>query len=105
MEKDAWRATGELLLAVVRRFYEERALQAAGSLSYTTLLSLVPLFTVALAVSTAFPVFDDTIVVLQKFIFENFLPDARGIETIAEQVQSFTVPVVPAPRAPVKGLR
>jgi membrane protein len=90
MEKDAWRATGEFLRDVVRRFYEERALQAAGSLSYTTLLSLVPLFTVALAISTAFPVFDETIAVLQKFVFENFLPDARGIETIAEQVQSFT---------------
>jgi membrane protein len=90
MEKNAWRATGEFVIEVVRRFYEERALQAAGSLSYTTLLSLVPLFTVALAVSTAFPVFDQTIAVLQKFIFENFLPDARGIETIAQQVQSFT---------------
>jgi membrane protein len=90
MEKDAWRATGDFLVDVVRRFYEERALQAAGSLSYTTLLSLVPLFTVALAISTAFPVFDQTIAVLQKFVFENFLPDARGIETIAAQVQSFT---------------
>ncbi|HEX6298380.1 MAG TPA: YihY family inner membrane protein [Burkholderiales bacterium] len=90
MEKDAWRATGEFLVDVVRRFYEERALQAAGSLSYTTLLSLVPLFTVALAISTAFPVFDDSIAALQEFILENFLPDARGIETIAEQVQSFT---------------
>ena len=64
MEKNAWRATGEFLTEVVRRFYEERALQAAGSLSYTTLLSLVPLFTVALAISTAFPVFDETIAVL-----------------------------------------
>jgi membrane protein len=90
MEKNAWRATGEFLVDVVRRFYEERALQAAGSLSYTTLLSLVPLFTVALAISTAFPVFDESIAVLQEFILENFLPDARGIETIAEQVQSFT---------------
>jgi membrane protein len=90
MEKNAWRATVEFLVDVARRFYEERALQAAGSLSYTTLLSLVPLFTVALAVSTAFPVFDRTIIVLQEFVFENFLPDARGIETIAEQIQSFT---------------
>ncbi|HEX2200394.1 MAG TPA: YihY family inner membrane protein [Burkholderiales bacterium] len=90
MDKNAWRATGEFLVDVVRRFYEERALQAAGSLSYTTLLSLVPLFTVALAISTAFPVFDESIAVLQEFILENFLPDARGIETIAEQVQSFT---------------
>lgn len=90
MKKDAWRATSAFLVDVGRRFYEERALQAAGSLSYTTLLSLVPLFTVALAVSTAFPVFDRTLIVLQEFVFENFLPDARGIETIAEQIQSFT---------------
>jgi membrane protein len=90
MDKDAWRATGQFVVDVVRRFYEERALQAAGSLSYTTLLSLVPLFTVALAISTAFPVFDESIAVLQQFVLENFLPDARGIETIAEQVQSFT---------------
>lgn len=90
MEPSPWRATGQFAADVVRRFYEERALQAAGSLSYTTLLSLVPLFTVALAISTAFPVFDATIAVLQNFIFENFLPDARGIETIRQQVQSFT---------------
>jgi membrane protein len=90
VEKNAWRATGGLLVDVARRFYEERAFQAAGSLSYTTLLSLVPLFTVALAVSTAFPVFDRTIGVLRQFLLDNFLPDARGIETIAEQIQSFT---------------
>lgn len=62
----------------------------AASLTYTTLLSLVPLFTVALAVSTAFPVFDDAVSALQEFILENFLPDARGIDTIGEQITSFT---------------
>lgn len=90
MKKDAWRAAAGFLVDVARRFYEERALQAAGSLSFTTLLSLVPLFTVTLAVSTAFPVFDRTMAELQAFVFENFLPDARGIETIAEQIESFT---------------
>jgi membrane protein len=50
----------------------------------------VPLFTVALAVSTAFPVFDQTMTALQEFILENFLPDARGIDTIAEQITTFT---------------
>ena len=59
MEKSAWRRVWEFGLAVVRRFYEERGTQTAGSLTYTTLLSLVPLFTVALAVTTAFPVFDE----------------------------------------------
>ena len=77
-------------LAVAHRFYDERAMLTAASLTYTTLLSLVPLFTVALAVSTAFPVFDQAVGVLQTFVFENFLPDARGVDTIAEQIRSFT---------------
>ncbi|HEU4353171.1 MAG TPA: YihY family inner membrane protein [Burkholderiales bacterium] len=90
MEKSAWRGFADFGLAVFRRFYEERGLQTAGSLTYTTLLSLVPLFTVALAVSTAFPVFDDTVGALQDFVLENFLPDARGIDTIADQITAFT---------------
>jgi len=89
-KKPAWRGLAEFTLAVARRFYEERGLEVAASLTYTTLLSLVPLFTVALAVSTAFPVFDDTVDALQLFVFENFLPDARGIDTIADQINSFT---------------
>src|SRR5688572_19579276 len=90
MEKSAWRGYADFCLAVFWRFYEERGLQTAGSLTYTTLLSLVPLFTVALAVATAFPVFDQTMAQLQEFVLENFLPDARGIETIAEQITTFT---------------
>jgi membrane protein len=89
-KKPRWRRFSEFIVAVALRFYEERGLQVAASLTYTTLLSLVPLFTVALAVSTAFPVFDETVDALQLFVFENFLPDARGIDTIAEQINSFT---------------
>ncbi len=90
MEKNRWRGLDDFALAVFWRFYEERALQTAGSLTYTTLLSLVPLFTVALAVATAFPVFDETMDALQNFVLDNFLPDARGIDTIADQITSFT---------------
>lgn len=90
MEKGAWRGTADFGLAVFRRFYEERGLQTAGSLTYTTLLSLVPLLAVVLAVSTAFPVFDEAMDALQDFVLENFLPDARGVDTIAGQITSFT---------------
>jgi membrane protein len=90
MEKNRWRGYQDFALAVFWRFYEERALQTAGSLTYTTLLSLVPLFTVALAIATAFPVFDETMEKFQNFVLENFLPDAQGIDTIANQVTSFT---------------
>jgi membrane protein len=90
MEKSAWRGFVDFCLAAFWRFYEERGLQTAGSLTYTTLLSLVPLITVALAVASAFPVFDDAIATLQLFLMENFLPDAQGIDTITEQISSFS---------------
>jgi membrane protein len=90
MEKSAWRGFADFCLAVFWRFYEERGLQTAGSLTYTTLLSLVPLITVALAVASAFPVFDDAIGTLQLFLLENFLPDAQGIDTITEQISNFS---------------
>jgi membrane protein len=78
MEKSAWRGFADFCLAVFWRFYEERALQTAGSLTYTTLLSLVPLITVALAVATAFPVFDDAIDALQLFLLETCCPTRRA---------------------------
>jgi len=90
MRLPALRAAWEFAVALVIRFREERATQTAGSLTYTTLLSLVPLLTVVLAISTAFPVFDDSISALQDFIVENVLPDTPGIAAISEQINSFT---------------
>jgi membrane protein len=84
------RAAWEFVLALITRFREERVTQTAGSLTYTTLLALVPLLTVALAVSTAFPVFDEWTTVLQLFILEIVLPDTPAIETVMEQINAFT---------------
>ena len=84
------RAAWEFVVALVTRFREERVTQTAGSLTYTTLLSLVPLFTVALAVSTAFPVFNEWISALQLFILENVLPDTPAVNTLIEQINSFS---------------
>ena len=84
------RAAWEFTLALVTRFREERVTQTSGSLTYTTLLALVPLLTVALAVSTAFPVFDEWTTALQLFILENVLPDTPAIDTVMDQINSFT---------------
>jgi membrane protein len=75
--------------AMVQRFREERATQTAGSLAYTSLLSLVPLLTVALAIASAFPVFENAIEALQNFLFENVLPEAPGVDAIIDQIDSF----------------
>ncbi|HET7671621.1 MAG TPA: YihY family inner membrane protein [Burkholderiales bacterium] len=84
------RAAWEFFLALVTRFREERVTQTSGSLTYTTLLALVPMFTVALAVSTAFPVFDQWTLALQLFILENVLPETPAIDTVMEQINAFT---------------
>jgi membrane protein len=90
MEKNTWRPLWEFCLAVGRRFFEDRCAQTAGSLTYTTLLSIVPLLTVALALSTAFPVFDEAVATLQEYILENVLPDTGGLSAFADQINSFT---------------
>ena len=84
------RAAWEFFLALVTRFREERVTQTSGSLTYTTLLSLVPFFTVALAITTAFPVFDEWIGSLQLFVLENVLPDTPAVNSIVDQINSFT---------------
>jgi membrane protein len=93
MNRNSWRAALRQFLefcwAMVRRFREERATQTAGSLAYTSLLSMVPLLTVALAIASAFPVFENAVEALQNFLFENVLPDAPGVGAISEQIDSF----------------
>jgi membrane protein len=68
---------------LVRRFREDRLGLTAGSLTFTTLISLVPLFTVGLAVFTAFPMFANFQKALERFLFQNLVP-----ESIARPVMS-----------------
>ncbi|WP_233246498.1 YihY family inner membrane protein [Limnohabitans sp. Jir61] len=58
-----------------QRFREDRLGQTAGSLTFTTTIALVPMLTVALAVLTAFPLFGDFQMVLQKRLVESLVPD------------------------------
>ncbi len=90
MEKTTWRRLWEFAVAVASRFFEDRSSQTAGSLTYTSLLSIVPLLTVALALSTAFPVFDQVVGALQDYVLENVLPEADGLSALADQINSFT---------------
>ena len=64
----------QFLQLLISRFFQHRGPANAGSLAYTTLLSLVPLMTVMLAIFTAFPVADKVSEVIQHFIFDNFVP-------------------------------
>lgn len=79
-----WRSLG---LHVWRRFLEDECLRSAGMLAYTTLLAVVPLTAVALAVISAFPVFEQWSGLIQEFIFTNFVPAAG--EVVQEYVTQF----------------
>ena len=77
----------EFFLAMVRRLHEDRGLQTAGSLTFTTLLAVVPLITVALALSSAFPAFDQALQALGKFVAAQMLPD--GSARVTRQFTDF----------------
>lgn len=56
------------------RFIEDRCLQTAGALAYTTLFALVPLTAAILGILAAFPVFAEWREQLTAFVFQNFVP-------------------------------
>ena len=63
---------------LVDRFVDTRCPQVAGSLTYTTLLAIVPLVTVSLALFSNFPAFAELGDALSRFMQENILPDMAG---------------------------
>ena len=76
-----WRQTAHRLR---QRFADDRLGQTAGALTFTTTIALVPLITVALAVVTAFPLFDQFQNVLQRWLIESLIP-----ESISRQVLGY----------------
>lgn len=72
----AWPGVTWRLAGVLRnRFREDRLGLTAGSLTFTTLISLVPLLTVGLAAFTAFPQFAAFQQAIERFLFQNLVPD------------------------------
>ena len=65
----------ETLRTLRERFREDRLGLTASSLTFTTLISLVPLVTVMLAVFSAFPMFAGLEPALQKYLLQNLVPD------------------------------
>ncbi|MFC5499153.1 YihY family inner membrane protein [Caenimonas terrae] len=76
-----WMSTA---LKLAERFREDRLSLTASSLTFTTTIALVPFFTVALAVFTAFPMFNKVQGALQAWLIQSLIPD-----TIAQQVLGY----------------
>jgi len=68
-----------------QRFVADHCLSAAASLSYTSLLALVPLFTIIFVTLAAFPAFQEWRGDIENFIFQNFVP------ALGDQVRGYLV--------------
>ncbi|TBR77729.1 MAG: YihY family inner membrane protein [Burkholderiaceae bacterium] len=76
-----WKITA---LTLRERFREDRLGLTASSLTFTTLIAMVPFFTVVLAVFTAFPMFSHLQRELQRWLVNSLIPD-----NIARQVLGY----------------
>ena len=76
-----WRGTA---LTLRDRFREDHMGLTASSLTFTTSIALVPFFTVALAIFTAFPMFSKLQGALQTWLVQSLIPD-----NIARQVLGY----------------
>jgi membrane protein len=83
-------------IRVVRRMRDVGLMRTASSLSFTTLLAIVPIVTIALAFVAQFPIFEQWISALETFLVKNALPGyAAGVVhqyvlTFAEQATRLT---------------
>lgn len=70
-----------------QRFLDDKCFETSGALSYTTLVSLVPLTVAVLAMFAAFPMFEEARDTLINFVFSNFVPAAG--ETVQKALLDF----------------
>ncbi len=72
------RSAVHLLRVVRQRFRDGRCAQVAGSLAFTTLLSLVPFITLVAVVLSKFPQSAQLDAALRGFLLDNLLPEKAG---------------------------
>lgn len=69
------------------RFTSDRLSLIASSLTFTTIMAVVPLLTVALAIFSTNPVFLDLQKVLQKWLIDSLVPDAIARQVLGSITQ------------------
>lgn len=65
---------GNTAVTLRERFSEDRLGQAAASLTFSTIIAMVPLFTVALAIFSALPEFDVLAQKLEQWLVKSLIP-------------------------------
>jgi membrane protein len=78
----------DLLRFMQRRLSEEQVPQVAGSLTFTTVLAVVPVMTIAFAIFTTFPLFNTFRDALEAYFVQSLMP--RGVtNTILDNLSLF----------------
>ncbi|MEC7120877.1 MAG: YihY family inner membrane protein [Pseudomonadota bacterium] len=77
----------KFILFVLKRFEEDNCRERAGSLTYTTMLSLVPMLTVFLVILSSIPALQPARAQLQNMVYSNLLPASSG--QVTEYLNSF----------------
>ncbi|MBR6663618.1 MAG: YihY family inner membrane protein, partial [Alphaproteobacteria bacterium] len=77
----------EFIIFLAQRAKSDTVLRVASSLSYTSLIALVPLVAIGLAIFSAFPVFAEIIDQLQQLLIQNVVPHLE--EEISQYFNSF----------------
>lgn len=72
---------------LLHRAREDRVKVTAGYLAYVTLLSLVPMLAVVFSMMSAFPVFQEMQVLIEDFVYSNFVPAAG--DAVRENLTGF----------------
>jgi membrane protein len=85
----AWAEISALLRFARRRLNEERLPQVAGSLTFTTVLALVPMLTIAFAIFTTFPLFNTFRASLEAYFIQSLMPKSIG-NTILGYLSQFS---------------
>ncbi len=71
------KSCGNFLYFLTRRAQNDTILRVASSLSYTSLIAIVPLFTIGLSVFSAFPVFEQIKEPMKEFLINTLAPTAE----------------------------
>lgn len=81
---------------VISRFEADRCREKAASLTYTTMLSIVPMFTVLLVILSSVPALQKAKGQIQQLIYDNLLPSSglqvsNYIDSFADKSSSLTL--------------
>jgi len=81
---------GRVFRFAAQRAAEEKLLQVASALTFTTVLAIVPLLAVALSLFTAFPLFQEFREALEDFLTNNLMPPAVS-DNVMEYLNQFAL--------------